>query len=362
MSKKNSNFAAVLQREAHFMNIYTLLKYYRNIKSPRLKLLGILCFHVFHRRYLYILVDPSLSCNFRCRLCFFSDPKTAATMKGYFSLEDIQALANAIFHRGLKLQIGCGAEPMTYSKLPELVKMAYDKGIRNISVTTNGSLLTQEKLRLLVKNGLNEIILSAHGFSKERYEYMMRGGSFNHFQQLLKDIVTVKKEYPQLMFRVNFTICEENVEDLKLLPSLFRDSPPNVIQLRPVQNIGSTAYDNYSMSALQKHYEECIMTTVRFCQENNISCIYPQKKHLNVIAEENQKLEHLHAVVDMLPGFYLAPYEGWKNNFNPYEETFESYSKRTHRVRKCLKMLLGIDKGIGQEVDSVTHSLNYTVK
>lgn len=283
-------------------------------------------------------------------------------MKGHFSLEDLQALANSIFHRGLKIQIGCGAEPMTYSKLPELVKLAHDKGIRNISVTTNGSLLTQEKLRQLVGNGLTEIILSAHGLSKERYEYMMRGGSFDHFQQLLKDIATVKQEHPQLMLRINYTICEENIEDLKLFPLVFKDIYPNVIQLRPVQDIGSTAYDNYSMSSLRERYEDCIMTTVKFCQQNNISCIYPLEDHLDVIAEENQKRAHFHAVVDMLPSFYLAPYAGWKNHFNPYEETFESYSKRTYRVRKCLKMLLGIDEGVGEEADSVTHSLNYTVK
>ena len=344
------------------MNIYTLLKYYRKIRSPRLKLIGILFFHLFRKRYLYLLVDPSLSCNFRCRLCFFSDPETAASMKGHFSLEDIQALADSIFHRALKIQIGCGAEPMTYANLPELVKLAHDKGIRNISVTTNGSLLTLEKLRQLVDNGLSEIILSAHGFSKERYEYMMRGGSFDHFLQLLKDLATVKECHPHLLFRINYTMCEENIEDIKLLPSLFKDIYPDVLQLRPVQDIGSKDYDNYSMTPLQQRYEDCIMATTRYCKEHDITCIYPQEDHLNVIADENEKHLHLHAVVDMLPGFYLAPYAGWKDHFNPYKETFESYAKRTHRVRNCLKMLLGIDKGVGQEVDSVTHSLNYTVK
>ena len=148
MSEKNSNFAIVLQKDARFMNIYTLLKYYRNIKSPRLKLLGILCFHVFHRRYLYISVDPSLSCNLRCRLCFFSNPETAAAMKGHFSSEDIQALGNTIFHRALKIQIGCSAEPMTYSKLPELVKQAHDKGIRN----TKGNKLSHTTMANMIRN------------------------------------------------------------------------------------------------------------------------------------------------------------------------------------------------------------------
>ena len=105
------------------MNIYTLLRFYRVIKSPRLKLLGFLCLHILHKRYLYILIDPSLSCNLRCRLCFFSDPDYSAATKGFFTQEDIHALANSVFHRGIKIQIGCGAEPMTYSRLHELVKL-----------------------------------------------------------------------------------------------------------------------------------------------------------------------------------------------------------------------------------------------
>ena len=80
------------------MNIYSVLKYYRGIKSPRLKLLGILMLHILHRRYLYISIDPSLHCNFRCRLCFFSDPEKSESLRGRFSLEDIQAIANAVFH------------------------------------------------------------------------------------------------------------------------------------------------------------------------------------------------------------------------------------------------------------------------
>lgn len=344
------------------MNIYTILKYYRSIKSPRLKLLGILFLHVFHRRYLYILIDPSLSCNIRCRLCHFSNPEISASMKGVFTQEDIRAIANAVFHRGLKIQIGCSAEPMTYSRLPELVKLAHDKGVGNISITTNGSLLTLDKLKQLVDNGLNEIILSAHGFSNECYEYMMNGASYEHFLQLIKDISTIKKDNPKLLFRINYTMCEDNMEDLKLFPLLFKDFHPEVIQLRPVQNIGSTAYDNYSMSHILAKYEECIMTVVRFCEDNNITCIYPQEEHLNVIAVENQKKEHMNAIVDTFPCFYLSPYEKWKEEFNPYEETFEVFSKRTHRVRNWLKMLFDINKHVGQEVDSVTHTLNYVVK
>ena len=344
------------------MNIYSVLRYYRSIKSPRLKLLGILMLHILHRRYLYISIDPSLHCNFRCRLCFFSDPEKSESLRGRFSQEDIQAIANAVFHRGLKIQIGCGAEPTTFTGLPELVKLAHDKGIAHISVTTNGSLLTQEKLRQLVENGLNEIVLSAHGLTKETYEYMMRGGSFEHFRQLLQDIEAVKREHPQLIVRINYTVCKDNLDDLRQLPSFFEGFKPNVIQLRPVQDIGSTDYTDYSMSPILQKYESCILPVVRFCEEHDITCIYPQKEHLGVISEENQNKEHLNAVVDMLPCMNFSPFDLWKDDFNPYEETFEDYARRTHRVRHWLRMLLGFSKDISSESGTVTHALNYNVK
>lgn len=344
------------------MKIYSLLKYYRRIRSPRLKLLGILLFHILHKRYLYILMDPSLACNFRCRLCFFSDPEACASMKGRFSQEDIEALSKAIFHRGLKIQIGCGAEPTTYSGLAELVKLAHDKGIPNISITTNGSLLTREKLQQLVENGLGEIILSAHGLSKETYEFMMRGSDYDHFLQLIKDVADIKKDHPELLFRINYTVCNENLDDLKQVPSLFGDFWPDIIQLRPVQDIGSTAYDNYSMSPIIKKYGECIEPVIRFCQSHQITCIYPQKEHLTIIEEENKKKEHLVSVVDAQPCINLSPHAHWKEEFNPYEETFEQFAKRTHRVRNWIKMLLGLNGNISRTDEAVTHALNYHVK
>lgn len=343
------------------MNIYSILRYYRNIKSPRIKLLGILGLHLLRRRYLYILMDPSLSCNFRCRMCFFSNPEIREKIKGRFIQDDIHAIANALFHRGLKIQIGCGAEPLTFSGLPELVKLAHDKGIANISVTTNGSLLTREKLQQLVDSGLTEIILSAHGLSKKIYEEMMPGADHGHFLQLFHDIAEIKKEHPQLLSRINYTMCEKNVDDLKLIPSLFKDFHPDVIQLRPVQDIGGV-YDNYSMTEVMYKYEECIEPVVRFCEEHHIICIYPQKNHLMVIDDENEKKSHLNAVVDMLPCINVSPYDHWKDEFNPYQETFEQFTRRTHRFRKSLKMLLGLNSGLLSEDGTVTHALNYNIK
>ncbi len=344
------------------MDIYSIIKWYHTIKSPRLKLVGILGLHLLHKRYLYIALDPALACNLRCRLCYFSDPETLKEMGGKFTDEDIKAIAQTVFHRGLKLQIGCGAEPTIYKGLPELVREAHEKGIPHISMTTNGNLLTQESLRQLVANGLNELILSTHGFSKEVYEHLMVGAKFEHFKNLLQHIAVVKNEFPSLKVRINYTVCADNIDDLKRLPKVFEDVKPDIIQLRPVQDIGSPGYDNYSIEPIVRKYDECIKPIVDFCAANQITCLYPKAENLNVIANDNKEKQHLNSVVDMLPYFHLSPYNGWKSEFNPYEETFESFARRTRRVTNILRMLFGWKPTSANNQASTTRALNYDVQ
>ena len=322
--------------------------------------MGILGLHVLRRRYLCVAIDPSQLCNLRCRMCYFSNEETARNMRGVFTDDDIEHIAKAVFHRALKLQIGCGSEPTTFKNLPQLVKTAHQHAIPHISLTTNGQLLTTEKLRQLAENGLNELILSAHGMSKAVYEQMMRGARFERFTALIDAISTLKTDFPQLQVRLNYTICNDNIDDLKQLPRLFSQMHPDSIQLRPVQDTGSTDYDNYSMIALHEKYDECIMPVVEFCHSNNIVCIYPERENLETINQENEHKQHLNSAIDMLPFFYLAPYTGWKEAFNPYTDTFESYSKRQGTTWKMLKMLFGINAGHEQH-DDVTKALNYKV-
>ena len=81
------------------MDVYSIIKWYHSIKSPRLKLLGILGLHLLHRRYLYIAMDPALACNLRCRMCYFSDPQTVKDMSGSHFFDGIEVVTAVPLHR-----------------------------------------------------------------------------------------------------------------------------------------------------------------------------------------------------------------------------------------------------------------------
>lgn len=343
------------------MDIYRIIGWYRRIESPRLKLLGILGMHVLRRRYLNIALDPSLGCNLRCRMCYFSNPEIEKYQRGTFSDEDLRQIARSLFHRALKLQIGCGAEPMTFKGLAELVKTAHDSGIPHIAITTNGNLMTPELLRQLAANGLTELTVSCHGMDKATYEDLMRHAKFERFERLIADVGTVRQEYPTLKLRINYTICADNIESLGHFEQVFGTVKPDVVQLRPVQDIGSNDYDNYSMEPLVEKYDSYIRPVVDYCEANGITCIYPEADNLSTIDEENASQHHYNTAIDMLPYFHLAPYDKWKDEYNPYEETFEQYSKRTHRVRFILKNIIRPQRDEREGAD-VTKALNYHIK
>ena len=130
-------------------------------------MLGIWLFHILRKRYIGIFLDPVLACNFRCKMCYFSDEEKRKTYKGILKYEDIELISEKLFHRALKLQIGCGAEPTVYKDWIKIVELGKRTNVPYISLTTNGNLLTKEQLMLAIEKGLNEITLSAHGLDRK---------------------------------------------------------------------------------------------------------------------------------------------------------------------------------------------------
>ena len=105
------------------MNIYKLLKIagLNSIPSP-LKLFGLWTMLVSRRRIIGIFLDPVLACNIRCKMCYFSDPEKRKEMKGIINSEQIDLMAEKLFPKALKLQLGCGAEPTLYTDLPGIIR------------------------------------------------------------------------------------------------------------------------------------------------------------------------------------------------------------------------------------------------
>ena len=338
-------------------NVYKYLKLFRNIRSRRVKLFGVLSMHLLGHRYIGIFLDPTLGCNFRCRMCYFSDEEKRKSMHGHLNKEEIDRIAQAFFHRALKLQIGCGAEPTLSKHLAYLIKRGKETGIPYISITTNGGLIDYRKLKEYLDAGLDEVTLSCHGVNKNTYEHFMPGGNHEHFTKLLGDIARLKKEYPALNVRINYTMNEDNVEELSELPNLLKEASVNVLQVRPIQELGKTDYHNFSIEHIHSIYEQTLEPLRAYCQAQGITCIMPTKEDLTKLHESPHPADQY---IEDLLYCHISPHSWWHGDFNPQSDTFESYCKKHNWVWKMIKHIL--HPSLTPVHNEVTKRMNYTIK
>ncbi len=320
------------------MNVYKALRFFAGKVPGPMKLMALAAMLRMRRRMAGIFLDPVLACNLRCRMCYFSDPERRAAMRGVISEERLSQIEKALYPVALKLQIGCGAEPTLSPMLPRIVRGARRYGVPNISLVTNGQLLAGDRIDLdaLVQDGLGELILSLHGTRKETYEYLMDGAHWENFRALARRIARVKERHPEFSLRVNFTVNSLNIDDLA--GSRFWDiwepgAGPDTVQLRPVQKIGESAWNDFDLAPLKEKYADTIGAVVAECRRRGITVIAPTLQQLDAVDDMQDAIS---AEVEDLTYCYVSPDGCYKPDFDPEKESFAAYHKRKHTVRRLL--------------------------
>ena len=314
------------------MNVYSLQKINQIVKVKFIKNIGFWLFHVLNKKYLAIYLDPVLSCNLRCLSCYFSNDEIRKTLNGTFKEEDLARIAQAIFGRALRLQIGCGAEPTLYKHNPTIIQLGKKYGIQHVSLTTNANLLTEEMIKSYLAAGLDEMTISIHGVKKETYEHLMNKASFSKLLEVLEIIAREKKKYPKFILRLNYTINNQNVNELKELFDVYGKYDMNILQLRALRNIGGEIKSVDTDINFNKLMQEAVQLLKKQCKENGVTFINHKEFVANEDEVEDKYMES--------PSYcYISPKSFWEDDFNWREETFNEYSKRTNYAGKLFKRI-----------------------
>lgn len=286
-------------------------------------------------------------------MCYFSDPEKRKQMTGgKFKPEELEKIANAFFHRALKLQIGCGAEPSLFQNNEELIRLGKAKNVPYISMTTNANLLSKTDFKSFIQAGLDEITLSVHGVKKETYEYFMEGASYEKFCSAMGDLSDLKKDYPHFKIRINYTVNKDNLEELSDFFDIFGMYNIDILQIRPIQNLGNTKYHDFSWNEIYLKYDAIIQKLKDISKEKNITCISPGKNNLTNNTNNNSD-----NIIDMTY-CYISPKNIWKDDFDLEKDTFESYAKRTHLAKKLFFNIFRRKKDYKTRTDKLNYEIN----
>jgi MoaA/NifB/PqqE/SkfB family radical SAM enzyme len=308
-----------------------------------LKFLAALTADLLRARHLILYFDPIQACNLRCGMCHFSDDEW---LKKHpvkrFSDNEIRRLADMFFPQAVQLHIGGSMEPTLYKGYPFLVTLGKSYKIPFISLTTNGQLLTPQNIRLMIEAGLDEITLSTHGITKESYEKLMQGASFETFHRVLRTIVKLRRKYgtTKPAIRINYTVNPENLSELGHFFDQYSDYDITTLQVRPMFNVGDTRFKHRDLTTHDEAYNEIIDLLIAECRRRGISLL--ANKH-----DPGYKRNNKFAVVyDKAMFRYIGPDAVWRDDFDFRSETYRDYVRRIGYRRELLRYVLQGDASL----------------
>lgn len=116
-------------------------------------------------------------CNFRCVYCMpkhvFGSNYPFLKRSQLLSYEEIERIASIFVAHGVRKLRLTGGEPLVRKDIERLIlKLSTIEGVQDISLTTNGSLLTVNKVEKLLKAGLRRITVSLDSLDGETFKSM----------------------------------------------------------------------------------------------------------------------------------------------------------------------------------------------
>ncbi len=192
----------------------------------------------FERKIDYIRISITDRCNLRCVYCM---PETGADWvdRSYIlTLEEIVRLAQIFSKVGIKKIKITGGEPLVRRDLvPMIAKLKSIDGIEEVTLTTNGTLLS-EQIEDLSKAGVDAINISLDTLDPDYYRSITRIGE-------LRDVtrcISYASEYTDIKFKINCVPLEtDKTQSWIKIAELARDNPIDVrfIELMPIGIGGS---------------------------------------------------------------------------------------------------------------------------
>ncbi|MBL7196989.1 MAG: radical SAM protein [Candidatus Omnitrophica bacterium] len=284
----------------------------------------------FGRLISYPLVPPehvyfsiTNRCNLRCQMCDIS--KDPSSEENELSTNRIKDIISQIRDMNVKHLIFSGGEPFLRNDLLKLVEFAVLNNIKMVDIISNGTLLKDDIIERLIKIKLNHITVSLDGLSATNDK--IRGkGTFKRSEANIDRLNYYKSKYNSSFptLGINFTVMNENIDDMLPMVEFARSKKCNIIVFQPV------LFNNTKM------YQK--KTSPLWPSETNIEKL---KGIIKEVVKLKEEIKDLCIYTDAaILGAFPDYFEGkrMKNNFKCYEGIKRIVITCDGRLWSCLNI------------------------
>lgn len=163
--------------------------------------------HYFGRHYpavaprpLQVSVVVSNACNLACVMCPYHSPAIRATHRNdyferreFMSFEMLEAIAHECGEHKIPVKIGNVEEPLLHPRILDFVQLCRERGVPSLHITTNGTPLTEKRIRALLEAGVTSIYVSIDASRPETYR-RIRGGDLARVESAVRNLLRARRE------------------------------------------------------------------------------------------------------------------------------------------------------------------------
>ena len=153
----------------------------------------------------YVTIELLNRCNFRCRMCSLTYMHEEERQ---FPLHELKRVIDEIAKYGSMIRFIGYCEPLLYTHIREAVTYVKSKGLL-LHITTNASLLDKSMSDFLISAGLDSIIFSFQGGSKEEY-ITMRHLSDAMYERVINNIKYFRSARKTTRMKLTTTITKRD--------------------------------------------------------------------------------------------------------------------------------------------------------
>jgi radical SAM protein with 4Fe4S-binding SPASM domain len=188
-------------------------------------------------RDLNVFIEQNNTCNLKCRMCGFSDPRVAAVPRYHMPAWLFEAIAQQVFPLTTYLHMSLMTEPFMTADFPDRLMLVRRYGVPYSRVVTNGTLLTERTIEKVLDSQITSLTFSIDGGTKEIYEEIRVGA---RFETVLTKIDLFKKlrdrrgtALPRL--QINHVLMQRNVDHFEEFLALLDSIRPEQVDVRTVE-------------------------------------------------------------------------------------------------------------------------------
>lgn len=195
---------------------------------------------------LEIFIKTTFNCNHKCPRCPHGTG-VAPQGKAYeMSFETLTKVLDEAAAGGVQSIVFTGGEPTLHKNFALFLAYASAKGFQDISIVTNGSLLSKGMIDAILENGVTRINISLDSISAQKYEEVRGVDDYVKVVENISRLLDARSRrgaYLPLL-SLSFVLSEENANELDGFIELWEAKADGGIKIYPYKDLYSIITDS----------------------------------------------------------------------------------------------------------------------